>query len=419
MKLVIKNINKLVQTEETTRKWVAGPDMKTINYLEDAFIEIENGLISNFGTMEQWKGIDDWNNTQIIDAEDGMVFPSYCDSHTHLVHASTREEEWIERIKGTSYKEIADNGGGILNSAKKLQETSFEDLLKQAKDRLQKAIQSGTGAIEIKSGYGLTIESELKILRVIKELKNSSPVTIKATLLAAHALPLEFKNRKDEYLDLIIDKLLPIVEQEGLADYIDIFCEEGYFSVSDLNRLLIAGKKHGLQAKTHVNQFTTLGGVKASVENGALSVDHLEIMSDQDIESLQDSSCMATFLPSCSFFLGIPYGPARKLINKGLPVALATDYNPGSSPNWNMNLVTSLACIKMNLTPEEAINASTINSAYAMGISDKLGSIAIGKKANLFITKPMPSYGFMQYSFGENNIENIILNGKILNLNNE
>tara|TARA_B110000003_G_scaffold268305_1_gene297610 strand:- start:14205 stop:15464 length:1260 start_codon:yes stop_codon:yes gene_type:complete len=419
MKLVIKNINKLVQTEETTRKWVAGSDMKTINYLEDAFIEIENGLISNFGTMEQWNGIDDWNNTQIIDAEDGMVFPSYCDSHTHLVHASTREDEWIERIKGTSYKEIADNGGGILNSAKKLQETSFEDLLNQAKDRLKKVIQSGTGAIEIKSGYGLTLESELKILRVIKELKNSSPVTIKATLLAAHALPLEFKGRKDEYLDLIIDKLLPIVEQEGLADYIDIFCEEGYFSVSDLNRLLIAGKKHGLQAKTHVNQFTSLGGVKASVENGALSVDHLEIMSDQDMESLQGSSCMATFLPSCSFFLGIPYGPARKLINKGLPLALASDYNPGSSPNWNMNLVTSLACIKMNLTPEEAINASTINSAYAMGISDKLGSIAIGKKANLFITKPMPSYGFMQYSFGENNIENIILNGKILNPNNE
>lgn len=419
MKLVIKNINKLVQTEETTRKWVAGSDMKTINYLEDAFIEIENGLISNFGTMEQWNGIDDWNNTQIIDAEDGMVFPSYCDSHTHLVHASTREDEWIERIKGTSYKEIADNGGGILNSAKKLQETSFEDLLNQAKDRLQKVIESGTGAIEIKSGYGLTLESELKILRVIKELKKSSPVTIKATLLAAHALPLEFKGRKDEYLDLIIDKLLPIVEQEGLADYIDIFCEEGYFSVSDLNRLLIAGKKHGLQAKTHVNQFTTLGGVKASVENGALSVDHLEIMSDQDMESLQGSSCMATFLPSCSFFLGIPYGPARELINKGLPLALASDYNPGSSPNWNMNLVTSLACIKMNLTPEEAINASTINSAYAMGISDKLGSIAIGKKANLFITKPMPSYGFMQYSFGENNIENIILNGKILNPNNE
>jgi imidazolonepropionase len=302
---------------------------------------------------------------------------------------------------------------------KKLQETSFEDLLNQAKDRLQKVIESGTGAIEIKSGYGLTLESELKILRVIKELKNSSPVTIKATLLAAHALPLEFKGRKDEYLDLIIDKLLPIVEQEGLADYIDIFCEEGYFSVSDLNRLLIAGKKHGLQAKTHVNQFTTLGGVKASVENGALSVDHLEIMSDQDMESLQGSSCMATFLPSCSFFLGIPYGPARELINKGLPLALASDYNPGSSPNWNMNLVTSLACIKMNLTPEEAINASTINSAYAMGISDKLGSIAIGKKANLFITKPMPSYGFMQYSFGENNIENIILNGKILNHNNE
>jgi imidazolonepropionase len=419
MKLVIKNINKLVQTEETARKWVAGLEMKTVNYLEDAFVEIEQGHISNFGTMEQWKGIEDWNNTQIIDAENGMVFPSFCDSHTHLVHASTRESEWIERIKGKSYKEIAENGGGILNSAKKLQQTSFEDLLKQAKDRLQKVIKSGTGAIEIKSGYGLTIEAELKMLRVIKELKKTSPVTIKATLLAAHALPVEYKDKKEEYIDLIINELLPIVAKEELADYIDIFCEEGYFSVDDLNRILQAGNKYALKAKTHVNQFTTLGGVKASIDNGALSVDHLEIMSDEDINSLVDSNCMATLLPSCSFFLGIPYGPARKLIDKGLPLALATDYNPGSSPNWNMQLVTSLACIKMNMTPEEAINASTINSAYAMGVSKQLGSIAKGKKANLFITKPMPSYGFMQYSFGENNIEKVILNGKIINSNNE
>jgi imidazolonepropionase len=419
MKLVIKNISKLVQTEKNPRKWVAGSEMGQINCLEDAFIEIEKGLISNFGTMEQWSGIDDWNNTQIIDAAEGMVFPSYCDSHTHLVHASTREGEWIERINGKSYKEIADNGGGILNSAKKLQETTLEDLVKQAKNRLQKVIESGTGAIEIKSGYGLTIDSELKMLRVIKELKKTSPVIIKATLLAAHAIPIEYKDKKDDYLDLIINELLPIVAKEKLADYIDIFCEEGYFSVSDLNKLLIAGKKYGLQAKTHVNQFTTLGGVKASIENGALSVDHLEIMSKEDMESLQNTSCIATFLPSCSFFLGIPYGPAKELINKGLPIALASDYNPGSSPNWNMNLVSSLACIKMNLTPEEAINASTINSAYAMGISNEVGSIAIGKKANLFITKPMPSYGYMQYSFGENNIEKIILNGKILNPNNE
>lgn len=419
MKLVIKNISKLVQTEKNPRKWVTGSEMGQINCLEDAFIEIENGLISNFGTMEQWSGIDDWNNTQIIDAAEGMVFPSYCDSHTHLVHASTREGEWIERIKGKSYKEIADNGGGILNSAKKLQETSFEDLVKQAKNRLQKVIESGTGAIEIKSGYGLTVDSELKMLRVIKELKKTSPIIIKATLLAAHAIPLEYQDKKDDYLDLIIDELLPIVAKEKLADYIDIFCEEGYFSVSDLNRLLIAGKKYGLQAKTHVNQFSTLGGVKASIENGALSVDHLEIMSKEDMESLQNTSCIATFLPSCSFFLGIPYGPARELIDKGLAVALASDYNPGSSPNWNMNLVNSLACIKMNLTPEEAINASTINSAYAMGISNEVGSIAIGKKANLFITKPIPTYGYMQYSFGENNIENIILNGKILNSSNE
>ena len=415
MNVLFKNIKELIQVRETAIDFLSGKEMNVLPTITNAFLLIKDGLISDFGLMENCPDIE----IKTIDATGKMILPSWCDSHTHIVFAGNRETEFVDRINGLSYKEIADNGGGILNSAKKLQETSFEDLLNQANDRLKKVIESGTGAIEIKSGYGLTLESELKILRVIKELKNSSPVTIKATLLAAHALPLEFKGRKDEYLDLIIDKLLPIVEQEGLADYIDIFCEEGYFSVSDLNRLLIAGKKHGLQAKTHVNQFTTLGGVKASVENGALSVDHLEIMSDQDMESLQGSSCMATFLPSCSFFLGIPYGPARELINKGLPLALASDYNPGSSPNWNMNLVTSLACIKMNLTPEEAINASTINSAYAMGISDKLGSIAIGKKANLFITKPMPSYGFMQYSFGENNIENIILNGKILNPNNE
>lgn len=419
MKLVIKNINTLVQTEQEPRKWVAGSDMKKVNFLEDAFVEIEDGLISNFGTMEQWKGIEDWNNTQIIDAENGMVFPSYCDSHTHLIHAATREDEWIQRIKGKTYKEIAQNGGGILNSAKKLQQTSFDDLLKQAKERLQKAIELGTGAIEIKSGYGLTIEAELKMLRVIKELQKTSPITIKATLLAAHAVPEEYKDNKEQYLDLIINDLLPVVAQEELAQYIDIFCEDGYFSVADLNKLLKAANQYGLQAKTHVNQFTSLGGVKASVDNGALSVDHLEIMSEQDIDSLINTSCIPTFLPSCSFFLGIPYGPARKLIDKGLAIALATDYNPGSSPNFNMNLVTSLACIKMNLTPEEAINASTINSAYAMGLSAEVGSIAIGKKANLFITKPMPSYGFIQYSFGENNIDKIILNGKIINSNNE
>lgn len=417
MKLVIKNISKAVQVEKEIRKWVCGQDMNAIDTIDDAFIEIENGIITNFGNMDQWQGIDDWNNTEIIDADGGMVFPSFCDSHSHLVHAGSREKEWVQRINGKSYEQIANEGGGILNSAKKLQETPFEELLKQAQERLQKVLKTGTGAIEIKSGYGLTVDAELKMLRVIKELQKTSPITIKSTFLAAHAIPQEYKDNKKQYINLIINDLLPKVGQEKLAQYIDVFCEKGYFSVDDLNQILEAGKKWNLIPKTHVNQFNILGGVKASVENGALSVDHLEIMSDQDIQILKGSDCIATFLPSCSFFLEIPYGPAKKLIDQGLAVALASDYNPGSSPNWNMNFVASLATIKMNLTPEQAINATTINSAYAMGISHELGSIAIGKKANLYITNNIPSYAYPMYSFGENNIQTIILNGKIQETN--
>ena len=413
MKTVIKNIFEVIQVEHQIRKWVNGSEMSKIDTIKDGFIEIQDGIITAFGSMDQWTGIDDWNNTEIIDANGGMVFPSYCDSHTHLVFAENRENEWEQRIKGASYEDIAKNGGGILNSAKKLQETSEDELLEKALQRAKEVMKMGTGAIEIKSGYGLTTEAELKMLRVIKRLKKLSPLTIKATFLGAHAIPQEYKTNKSAYLDLIINEMLPQIAQEQLAEYIDIFCEEGYFSVEDTERLLEAAQSYGLLPKTHVNQFTILGGVKASVKYKALSVDHLEIMNNEDIEALKGSECMPTLLPSCSFFLGIPYGPAKKLMENDLPVALATDYNPGSSPSGNMNFVASLGCIRMGMTPEEVINATTINTAYAMGLSQELGSIAVGKKANLFITKPITSYAFIPYSFGHQYIDKIIINGKV------
>ena len=413
MKIVIKNIAELIQTESTPKKWVAGADMKNISTIKDAFVEIENGIITGFGSMDNWSGIDNWSNTEIIDAEGGMIFPTFCDSHTHLVFAASREEEFVDRIKGLSYQEIAKKGGGILNSAEKLQNATEDELFESALARLNEVIKMGTGAIEIKSGYGLTLESELKILRVIKRLKEASDVTIKATFLGAHALPKEFKDNKDGYMDLVIDEMLPKIAKENLADYVDIFCEKGYFTLEDTKRLLEAANKFGIKAKTHVNQFNAIGGVKASVDLGALSVDHLEEMNPEDFDVLLGSNCMPTILPSCSFFLGIPYSPARKMIDKGLPIALASDFNPGSSPSGNMNFVASLGCIKLKMTPEEVINASTINSAYAMGVEKELGSIAIGKKANLFITKPISSYAYLAYSFGENIIEKVILNGKL------
>lgn len=413
MKTVIKNISELIQTEESPRKWVAGSDMKNINTISDAFVEIENGIITSFGNMDNWKGIEDWNNTEIIDAEGGMVFPTYCDSHTHLVFAASREGEFVDRINGLSYEDIAKRGGGILNSAEKLQKATEDNLFHDALIRLNELVQMGTGAIEIKSGYGLTMDAELKMLRVIKRLKESSEVTIKATFLGAHALPKEFKGKKEEYMDLVINEMLPKVAEENLADYVDIFCEDGYFTVEDTKRLLEAANKYGIQAKTHVNQFNAIGGVKASVDLNALSVDHLEEMAEEDFDALKGSNCMPTILPSCSFFLGIPYGPAKEMMKRGLPVALATDYNPGSTPSGNMNFVSSLGCIQMKMTPEEVINATTINTAYAMGVEKELGSIAIGKKANLFITKAIPSYAYLPYSFGHNVINKVIIAGKL------
>ena len=414
MKTVIKNISELVQTESSPKKWSAGKEMSKLNTIKDAFLEYSDGIITSFGSMEEWKGIEDWNNTKIIDAEGGMVFPTYCDSHTHLVFSDSREEEFVDRINGLSYEEIANRGGGILNSAEKLQKVSEEKLYKESLERLNNLIKLGTGAIEIKSGYGLTFEAELKILRVIKKLKKNTEVTIKSTFLGAHALPKEYKDKKDSYMDLVINEMLPTVAAENLADYVDIFCEKGYFTVKDTKRLLEAAKKYGLQAKTHVNQFNSIGGVKTSVESGALSVDHLEVMEYSDFEILKNSECMPTILPSCSFFLGIPYGPAKRMIDEGLPVALASDYNPGSSPSGNMNFISSLGCIQMKMTPEQVINATTINTAYAIGLEKELGSICVGKKANLFITKNIPSYAYIPYSFGEICIEKVILNGKIM-----
>ena len=413
MKTVIKNIAELIQTEDFPRKWVAGSDMKNLNTIKNAFVEVENGIITAFGSMDDWTGIDDWNNTKIIDAEEGMVFPTYCDSHTHLVFAASREGEFVDRINGLTYEEITKRGGGILNSAEKLQNTTEDELYNDALVRLNELVKMGTGAIEIKSGYGLTLEAELKMLKVIKRLKESSDVTIKATFLGAHALPKEYKGKKDAYMDLVINEMLPKVAEEKLANYVDIFCEDGYFTVEDTKRLLEAANKFGISAKTHVNQFNAIGGVKASVDLDALSVDHLEEMVEEDFIALKDSDCMPTILPSCSFFLGIPYAPAKEMIKRGLPVALATDYNPGSSPSGNMNFVASLGCVQMKMTPEEVINATTINTAYAMGIEKELGSICIGKKANLFITKPIPSYAYLPYSFGHNVIDRVMINGKL------
>jgi imidazolonepropionase len=411
MKVIIKNIAELVQVEDKIQEKVSGAAMKNLATIKDAFLSMEDGIITDFGSMNDWAGIEDWNNTEVIDAEGGMVFPTWVDSHSHLVFGGTREGEFVDRINGLTYEEIANRGGGILNSAQKLAEATEDELYESASARLIELIKMGTGALEIKSGYGLSTESELKMLRVIKRLKENFPITIKSTFLGAHALPLAYKNDKEGYLKLIEEEMLPKVAEEGLAEYVDIFCEKGYFSIEDMERVVNAGKKYGLIPKVHVNQFNIIGGVPSAVKLGALSVDHLEVVNQEDIDALKGSATMPTLLPSCSFFLKISYGPARDFMDQGLPVCLATDYNPGSTPSGNMNFVVSLACIHMNMNPEEAINAATINGAYAMGISKSEGSIAKGKKGNIFITKKIPSYAFLPYNFGHNIIEKVFING--------
>ncbi|MFK7049425.1 MULTISPECIES: imidazolonepropionase [Flavobacterium] len=411
MRKLIINIKELLQIREESVLKVSGKEMAELPKIENAYLLIEDHLITDFGSMDNCpKNVD----AQIIDAKGKVVLPTWCDSHTHLVYAGNRVQEFVDRIKGLSYEEIAQKGGGILNSAKKLNETSEEEIFEQSKIRLEEVIQQGTGAIEIKSGYGLTIEGELKMLRVIKRLANEYPIKIKSTFLGAHAFPSIYKEDHSAYIDLIINEMLPLIAKENLADYIDAFLETGYFSVEETERIMEAGQKYGLQAKIHVNQFTAINGIEACVKHHALSVDHLEIVTDHDIEVLKKSDTMPVALPSCSYFISIPYTPARKMIEAGLPLALATDFNPGTTPSGNMNFVVATACIKMKMTPEEAINAATLNGAYAMGISHTHGSITKGKIANLIITKEIPTYYQLPYSFTSHLIDQVIIEGNIM-----
>lgn len=403
--ILLTNIARLCGIRHTDVKYIAGKAMSELPQIENTFLLIEDGRIASFGKMASAPERADVT----IDCTGRFVLPAWCDSHTHLVFAGSRESEFADRINGLTYEEIAARGGGILNSAKLLNETPEEKLLEHALTRLAEIEQYGTGAVEIKSGYGLTYEGELKMLRAIKRLKEISSLTIKATFLGAHAYPLAYQGNHQEYLNLLIQKMLPQIADEGLADFIDVFCEVNYFSVDEMEQLLEAGAKYGLQGKVHVNQFNALGGVAAAVKHNCKSVDHLETINDEDISALQKSQTMPVALPGCSLFIKILYTPARKLIDAGLPLALATDLNPGSAPSGNMNLVNSLACINMNMSPEEVINSSTINGAYAMDINQSLGSISIGKKANLIITKPLSSIAAMPYNFGSNPVERTLL----------
>jgi imidazolonepropionase len=414
MKLLLQNIRELVQVEENPSEWVRGKDMAVLNTVKDAFLLIEDEHIMDFGPMQALDRIQIGDDTLLeIDCRGRLVMPAWCDSHTHIVYAGSREKEFVGRIKGLSYQQIARQGGGILNSAKLLHDTPAEVLYEQASERIVEVMRFGTGAIEIKSGYGLNVEDELKMLRVIQWLRQTTPVCIRATFLGAHAIPESYAHDRAGYVDLVINEMIPQVAAEELADYIDVFCEKGYFSPGDTERILMAGIKYGLRPKIHANEMGFSGGVQVGVKYNALSVDHLEYMGMSEIELLLESETMPVILPGASFFLNMPYAPARKLVDAGLPIALATDFNPGSSPSGNMAMVGSLACLKQNLLPEEVIHALTINGAYSMGISDRLGSIARGKTANLFITQKIPGYEYMFYSYGSNLVDTLILNGEI------
>lgn len=409
MRTLITNIKSLVQVEQTPRIAVCGQDMSSINCIDNAYLIIEDDKIADFGTMSQ---LQDTNADKIIDAKNRFVLPSFCDSHTHLVYSGSREIEYIDKIKGLSYEEIAKRGGGILNSAKRLQQASEEELYEDAMQRLEEIKSYGTGAVEIKSGYGLTTEAELKMLRVIKKLKENSPLTIKANFLGAHGVPMEYRGKQDKFVDLVIDEMIPRVVEEGLADFIDVFCDTGFFSVEETDRMLFAGVKNGLIPKIHANELDYSGGIQVGVKYNALSVDHLECVGEAEIQCLKASQTMPTILPGAAFFLNMPYSPARTMINAGLPVAMASDFNPGSSPSGNMQMVLTFACVNYKLTPQEALNATTINSAYAMGISETHGSIARGKQANFYITKDIPTIEYIPYYYGTNKVERVFLNGK-------
>ncbi len=415
MLTLVKNIKQLVQVESGRPKLRAqGKEMAQMEIVKDAYIIIEDEKIKAFGKMEEF-GKSQFSNLNFqltVDATGRLVIPSFCDSHTHLVYANSRELEFVDKIRGLSYEEIAKRGGGILNSAKATAAASEEELYELAQQRLDEAMRLGTGAIEIKSGYGLSTESELKLLRVIRRLKENSPMTIKSNFLGAHGIPMEYRGHQEDYVDLVINEMIPRVAAEGLADFIDVFCDKGFFTVEDTARILEAGIKYGMRPKIHANEMAVSGGVQVGVKYNAISVDHLEQMGDAEIVCLKGTDTMPTILPGCAFFLNLPLSPARQMIEAGLPVAMASDYNPGTSPSNNMQLVLSMACIRYRLTPEEAFNATTLNTAYAMGVSNEVGTIAVGKRANFYITKPISSLEYMPYSFGENKVESVFLNGK-------
>jgi imidazolonepropionase len=416
-RLLIHN-GTLLGTHAAGVEWVAGAAMADLPTIEKGWLLAEDGIITAVGDMAHFRGIPEGDDVRVIDASGRLVLPGWCDPHTHVVFAAPRDGEFVDRIKGLSYQEIAARGGGILNSARKLRELSEEALFASALERLQAMMQQGTVAVEIKSGYGLSYDSELLMLRVIRRLKGSVPIPITATLLAAHALPPEYSDDRTGYVDLICDRLIPQVAAEGLADHVDAFCETNYFTVAEMERVLEAGARHGLPGKVHVNQFTSIGGIQAAIHHGVRSVDHLEVMEEADIDALSkawdgpNAGPFPTLLPSCSFFLRIPYAPARELINRGLPVALATDHNPGSTPSGNMNFVLSLACIQLRMLPAEAVNAMTLNAAAAMGLSGELGSLTPGKRASCIITRPVPSLAYLPYAFGSDHIDTVIIHGE-------
>lgn len=414
MDVLFVNIGKLVQVENEPKKWVAGGDMAKLPCLENAYLLVVDGLIKDFGPMSQLPDFSQKDSLVEVDVEGRLILPSFCDSHTHLVYAGSREMEYVDKIKGLSYEEIAKRGGGILNSAKRLHLATEEELYQSALNRIHEIVGFGTGAVEIKSGYGLTTANEIKMLRVIKQLKETTPLEIKATFLGAHAVPFEFKGRQSEYVDLIVNEMIPQVATEKLADYVDVFCDKGFFTVQETEKILVAAAKYGIRGKIHANELAFSGGIQVGVAHGALSVDHLEFVGDEEIKCLLGSETMPTILPGAAFFLNMPYSPARKMMQAGLPVALASDFNPGSSPSGNMKFIMSLGCINYRMTPEEVINAATINSAYAMGIQKTHGSICRGKVANLYITIRIPGYEFLPYAYTSNLIERVMLNGEFV-----
>lgn len=407
--MLIKNIKSLLQVRDETTSWVAGSDMASLPVINDAFLQFDNDRITAFGSMSECK---EHNGEEVIDATGCFVLPTFVDSHSHIIFAETREGEFVDKIKGASYAEIAAKGGGILNSAKKLQKLSEDELFDRAMSRVQEVINFGTGCLEIKSGYGLTTMDEIKMLRVARRIGEESPLEVRSTFLGAHAIPKDYENRQD-YIDLVIDEMIPQIAEENLADYIDVFCETGFFTPEETENIVEAGKNYGLIPRIHANQLNVSGGIEVGVKTGAKSVDHLESMGDEQIEVLKSGNTMPTLLPGSAFFLNNTYPPARKIIDAGLPVALATDYNPGSAPAGKMPFMLSLACIKMKMTPEEAINAATVNTAYAMDVLDTHGTIANGKKASVIITKPIPDVAFIPYSFTGDVIDKVILNGKV------